>query len=191
MSSISSVMATMFACETPHGFDPERRMVDEYARIRGPYWSPVFRRQRIASLLERKPWWWGFARLCSVTSEAMTIEHDNFRHDCKAAMTEVEMKQDVSDAEQTLEHLIYRRVQAYVLGKTERKYYLSWQKVQGNPASGEKELRETNGRRWGSRGIFGDSLANRRRLRRLLHLDVVLGCRNTPPKRNTSRLPGR
>ena len=86
--------------------DPERRMVDEYARVRGAYWSPVFRRQRIGSLLEGKPWWWGFARLCSVTSETMTIKHDPFRRDCRVALTEVEMNQDISDSEQTLEHLI-------------------------------------------------------------------------------------
>jgi CRISPR-associated protein Cmx8 len=121
--------------------DPERRMIDEYARIRGPYWSPVFRHQRISNLLEGKPWWWGFARLCSLTSETMTIKHDPFQHDCRAAMTEVEMREEVPDSEETLEHLIYRRVQAYVLGKTERKYELSWSKVQGNPAQ-EKEYRE-------------------------------------------------
>ena len=121
--------------------DPERRMVNEYARVRGAYWSPVFRRQRIGSLLENKPWWWGFARLCSVTSETMTIKHDPFRRDCRMALTEVEMNQDVADSEQTLEHLIFRRIQAYVLGKTERKYELSWSKVQGNPAQ-EKEYRE-------------------------------------------------
>jgi CRISPR-associated protein Cmx8 len=121
--------------------DPERRMVDEYARVRGAYWSPVFRRQRIGSLLENKPWWWGFARLCSVTSETMTIKHDPFRRDCRVALTEVEMNQDVSDSEQTLEHLIFKRIQAYVLGKTERKYELSWSKVQGNQAQ-EKEYRE-------------------------------------------------
>jgi CRISPR-associated protein Cmx8 len=121
--------------------DPERRMVDEYARVRGAYWSPIFRRQRIGSLLEGKPWWWGFARLCSVTSETMTIKHDPFRRDCRVALTEVEMNQDVSDSEQTLEHLIFKRIQAYVLGKTERKYELSWSKVQGNPGQ-EKEYRE-------------------------------------------------
>jgi CRISPR-associated protein Cmx8 len=121
--------------------DPERKMVDEYSRIRGPYWSPVFRRQRVSNLLNGEPWWRGFARLCSVTPESMTFGHDYFQHDCKAAATEVEMKQDVPESEQTLEHLIYRRVQSYVLGKTDRKYDLSWSKVQGN-ASQEKEYRE-------------------------------------------------
>jgi CRISPR-associated protein Cmx8 len=121
--------------------DPERRMVDEYARVRGNYWSPVFRRQRISSVLDGKPWWSGFARLCALTPEALTIGSDHFQRDCRLAMTEVEMRQDASDSDQTLEHLIYRRIQAYVLGKTERKFELSWAGVQGNPGK-EKEYRE-------------------------------------------------
>jgi CRISPR-associated protein Cmx8 len=118
---------------------PQRKQDDEYARVRGgSYWSPLFRRQRISNVLDSKPWWWGFARLCSTTPDEMTIRHKSFQHDCKAALTEVEMKQDVPETDQTLEHLIFRRVQAYVLGKTERKYELSWAKAKGNPVH-EKE----------------------------------------------------
>jgi len=121
---------------------PQRKQDDEYARVRsGNYRSPLFRRQRISNVLDGKPWWWGFARLCSTTPDEMTIRHHSFQHDCKAALTEVEMKQDVPDTEQTLEHLLFRRVQAYVLGKTERKYQLSWGTAQGNAAA-EKEYRE-------------------------------------------------
>jgi CRISPR-associated protein Cmx8 len=121
---------------------PQRKQDDEYARVRGAgYWSPVFRRQRIGNVLDGKPWWSGFARLCSTTPDEMTIRHDSFQHDCRLAFTEVEMKEDVSETEQTLEHLIFRRVQAYVLGKTARKYELSWEKSKGNPAL-EKDYRE-------------------------------------------------
>jgi CRISPR-associated protein Cmx8 len=121
---------------------PERVQVDEYARVRqAGYRSPVFRRQRISNVLEAKPFWWGFARLCATTPEEMTIAHTPFRHDCRSALTEVEMKADVPEDAQTLEHLIYRRVQAYVLGKTERKYDLSWPSVQGNPGR-EAEYRD-------------------------------------------------
>jgi CRISPR-associated protein Cmx8 len=56
-------------------------------------------------------------------------------------MTEVEMKEDVTDAEQSLEHMIYRRVQSYVLGKTDRKYDLTWEKAKGRPDQ-EKDYRE-------------------------------------------------
>jgi CRISPR-associated protein Cmx8 len=121
---------------------PQRQRDDEYARVRGAsYWSPAFRRQRIINVLDEKPWWSGFARLSSTTPDEMTIRHSVFQHDCRLAFTEVEMKESVPETEQTLEHLIYRRIQAYVLGKTERKYDLSWQKVKGNPAH-EKEYRE-------------------------------------------------
>lgn len=121
---------------------PQRKQDDEYARVRGAsYRNPIFRRQRVSNVLDGKPWWAGFARLCSTTAQEMTIQHPSFQHDCRLALTEVEMKEDVSEAEQTLEHLIYRRVQAYVLGKTERKYELSWQRVQGNPAH-ERDYRE-------------------------------------------------
>ena len=122
--------------------DPDRPMVDEYARVRGSYWSPVFRRQRIGNVLDHRPWWSAFARLCAVSPKELTIENDSFRHDCRIAMTEVEMTQEATDTgAPTLEHLIYRRIQAYVLGKTERKFELSWASVQGNPAR-EKEYRE-------------------------------------------------
>lgn len=125
---------------------PQREQDDEYARVRrAGYWSPVFRKQRISNVIDGKPWWSGFARLCSITPDEMTIRHESFQHDCRLALTEVEMKEDVPDAEQTLEHLIYRRAQAYVLGKTERKYELSWKDVQGNPAR-EDDYRKKKGK---------------------------------------------
>jgi CRISPR-associated protein Cmx8 len=121
--------------------DAVRSMVDEYARVRSRYSSPVFRRMRVCNVLDRKPWWWGFARLCSTSPRKMTIHHESFQYDCRLALTEVEMNEDVAEKDQTLEHLIFRRVQAYVLGKTERKYDLSWSKAQGHPGL-EKEYRD-------------------------------------------------
>ena len=114
--------------------DATRRMVNEYARVRAAaYWSPLFRGHRILNVLGERPWWFGFARLCSTTPDDMTIGHQQFQHDCRTALTEVEMKQDATSANQTLEHLVYRRVEAYVLGKTKRKYDLSWRGAEGNP----------------------------------------------------------
>lgn len=124
---------------------PERKQDDEYARVRGAnYSSPVFRRQRISNVIEGKPWWWGFARLCSITADEMTIRHRSFQLDCKAALTEIEMKQDATDEAQTLEHLVFRRIQSFVLGKVDRKYDLSWTKVKGNISNEKKygEMRE-------------------------------------------------
>lgn len=120
---------------------PDAQRDAVYERIRDNYWSPPFRRQRVANLIEDKPWWHGFGRLCATTPEEMTIKNQTFRHDTKAAMTEIEMNMETSNNQPTLEQLIYKRVQAYVLGKTERKHELSWAKVQGNPGQ-EKEYRE-------------------------------------------------
>lgn len=51
------------------------------------------------------------------------------------------MKDDVPEEEWTLEHLVYKRVYAYVYGKLDRKYKLSWEGVKGN-AELEKDYRE-------------------------------------------------
>jgi len=119
--------------------DATRRMVNEYARVRAAaYRSPLFRRHRILNVLGERPWWFGFARLCSTTPDEMTIRHQQFQQDCATALTEVEMKQDATVANQTLEHLVYHRVEAYVLGKTKRKYDLSWREAKGDPAEEER-----------------------------------------------------
>jgi CRISPR-associated protein Cmx8 len=121
---------------------PHRPQIDDYARVRSVgYWSPVFRRQVISNVLDEKPWWSGFAKLCSTTTDDVTIRHTAFRHDCRLALTEVEMKEAVSEAEWTLEHLIYRRVKAYVYGKLERKYELTWERVKGD-SERETEFRD-------------------------------------------------
>lgn len=113
---------------------PQRKQDDEYKRVRAAgYWSSLFRRQLISNVLDGKLWWSGFARLCSTASDEMTIRHKSFQHDCRLKFKEYEMKADDPETEHTVEQLIYRRVQAYVLGKTDRKYDLSWKKAQGNP----------------------------------------------------------
>ena len=121
---------------------PERSKDDEYARVRAAgYWSPVFRCQRVANVLEGAPWWSGFGRLCSTSSDEVTIRYQSFQHDCRLALTEVEMNAEVPETDQTIEHLVFRRVQSYVLGKTERKYGLSWPTAKGDAAR-EKDFRE-------------------------------------------------
>jgi CRISPR-associated protein Cmx8 len=120
---------------------PERAQVDEYARVRrAGYWSATFRRQRVMNVLERAPWWNAFGRIAATRPIELTFENQRFRHDCRMALTEVEMK-EVQESEETLEHVVYKRVQSYVLGRTERKYQLTWDKVKGNPAK-EKDYRE-------------------------------------------------
>ena len=43
------------------------------------------------------------------------------------------MSTDSPEADMTIEHLIFKRVQSYVLGKTDRKYNLNWTDAKGNP----------------------------------------------------------
>jgi CRISPR-associated protein Cmx8 len=120
---------------------PERAQIDEYARVRGAgYWSGPFRRQRMTNVLERAPWWHGFGRVAATRPIRLAFDDQRFRHDCRSALTEVEMK-DVQESEETLEHVVYKRVQSYVLGRTERKYQLTWDKVKGNPAK-EKDYND-------------------------------------------------
>ena len=117
---------------------PSRQMVDEYALVRrAEFWSPVFRHQRIANVVNEQPWWFGYGRLCAVTPQGLTIDNKFFRRDARVAMKETEMKQETGQ-DLSIEHLVYRRVQAYVLGKTERKYDLTWGTAKGNPAKEEE-----------------------------------------------------
>jgi len=125
-----------------HGINrvlPVRRMTDEYSKVRrAEYLSALFRRQRIANVLDDKPWWWGFARLCATTPDEMTIKHNAFCRDARIAVKETEMTDAAHEEDMTLEHLIYKRVQSYVLGKTERKYSLSWSQVKNTPGQQEE-----------------------------------------------------
>jgi CRISPR-associated protein Cmx8 len=106
--------------------DLRRERVDEYARVREAYWTPAFKRQRVINILEGRAWWSGFARLCAITPEELTIKDSKFRHDCRIAFTEVEMSDAASEDEKTLEHLIYQATRSYVFGRLKSKYDLSW-----------------------------------------------------------------
>ncbi len=104
-----------------------------YARIRDNYWSPIFRRQRVINLLDDREWSASFGRLCSVTTEALTIGSNQFQHDCKLAFTEVEMQTVSDDEEKKLEDYVYGAVRSYVISKLDQKYGLVWDKVKDNP----------------------------------------------------------
>jgi CRISPR-associated protein Cmx8 len=106
--------------------DLRRERVDEYARVREAYWTTAFKRQRVINILESRAWWSGFARLCAVTPEELTIKDSKFRRDCRIAFTEVEMSDAASEDQKTLEHLIYQATRAYVFGRLKSKYDLSW-----------------------------------------------------------------
>ncbi|HWB17651.1 MAG TPA: type I-MYXAN CRISPR-associated protein Cmx8 [Vicinamibacterales bacterium] len=111
--------------------DVVRERSDEYARVRGSYRSPIFRRQRIASVLGGVPWWTGFGRVCAIAPDGQTIRSAQFQHDARIAFTEVEMRQSEQADQKSLEQLIYQTVRAYVYKKLASKYGLEWDATKG------------------------------------------------------------
>ncbi|HEU4733911.1 MAG TPA: type I-MYXAN CRISPR-associated protein Cmx8 [Kofleriaceae bacterium] len=130
--------------------DLQRKRADVYGRVRNAYWSPLFRRRRIISILDGNerdpvaagglPWWTGFGRLCATSPEELTIKDSKFRHDCRIAFTEVEMTESTGESEKTLEQLIYQVVRTYVLGKLASKHGHKWDEVKGTAK--EKDYNE-------------------------------------------------
>jgi CRISPR-associated protein Cmx8 len=122
--------------------DLRRNRANDYGRARQSYWSPQFRRQRIINILDERPWWSGFGRLCSITPQENTIQDNKFRHDCRSAFTEVEMTDATDDGPRTLEQLIYQTARVYVYGRLDSKYELSWNDVKGKGDAKEKEYND-------------------------------------------------
>lgn len=122
--------------------DLHRERVDAYAGVRLAYWSAEFRRRRVINIIEGRAWWDGFARLCAVTSEELTIKESKFRHDCRIAFTGVEMSETANDNEKTLEHLIYQAIRAYVFGRLASKYKLSWDSALAANLAWKKEYED-------------------------------------------------
>lgn len=121
--------------------DLRRDRANAYGRARKEYWSSMFRRRRIISILDdNAPWWTGFGRLCATSAEELTIGDSKFRHDCRIAFTEVEMKEASSGNEKTLEQIVYQIARNYVLGRVASKYQLEWKAVKGS--AGEKGYNE-------------------------------------------------
>ncbi len=114
--------------------DPRHDRADAYGRVRAAYWSSVFRRQRIANLLEEREWWREFGRLCAQTPKENTILDSKFQHDCRIAFTEVEMTESRTDEPKTLEQLVYQATRSYVLGRLASKYSLKWADASGSAA---------------------------------------------------------
>lgn len=114
--------------------DPRPDRADAYARSRAAYWSATFRRQRVSNVLNDKPWWHDFGRLCAQTPQHLTINDNKFRHDCRIAFTEIEMKESGPKEPKALEKLVYQAVRTYVLGRLASKHALKWSEVESNPS---------------------------------------------------------
>ncbi len=111
---------------------PDPVMVDDYAQFRGAFRSPIFRRQYLGNLVERKEWYIGFdALLCKIPYE-QSIENHYFRHDVRKKIASIieQEKQDMSETatDVAIEPMIFQLVQNYVSRKLNAKYGLKWEK---------------------------------------------------------------
>ncbi len=125
--------------------DPETAMIDEYAQFRGSLWNPIFRRQRLLNLVNRKPnWYAGFDGLMTKLPYEQTIGNSYFRRDARESFSnEVKMmnqpangsveEADANDLslseEVSQETLIYRVVSNYLRLKLRSKHQLEWKEA--------------------------------------------------------------
>jgi CRISPR-associated protein Cmx8 len=125
--------------------DPDEPTIDRYAQIKKSYWNPLFRRQRLINLVERKPWYMGFdALLCTIPYE-QSMENDYFQHDVKIAFdSEVETMtgSGKDDSVKDIDRLVFDLVKNYVGRKLSSKYDLKWSDVKDKPE--EKKKYEDN-----------------------------------------------
>lgn len=124
--------------------DPDERMIDAYRQIRGRFWSPRFRRLRLANLIAGRPWYHGFDRLCATTAWKHTVEDNLFKHDARVAFEEFNhmSEHDNESQEHTLEAIIYDMVGQYLNRKTSMKLGVdSFAKAE--EAGRKKEYNET------------------------------------------------
>lgn len=106
--------------------DPDETLVDAYARVRGLLWSTPFRRQRIANLVDHKPWHDGFDRLIMRSSEELTLGCGRFRHDARIMFeNEVSNMKHPTDLD-SLSRIVLRFVGAYLRGRLESKYGMTY-----------------------------------------------------------------
>lgn len=119
---------------------PKLAMIDEYARVRANYWSPLFRRTRIANVLRERPWWSGFDRLFMTESWKRTIDDHAFAHDAREAFQHGEVSM-TDENKKTLEGLVYQAIGTYVFGRLSSKHGLEWKDV-GDNAGKKKDYEE-------------------------------------------------
>lgn len=113
--------------------DPDETMINEYQMVQGVYWSPIFRRQRLISLIARRPWYSAFERLFATTAWGQTIGNKQFKHDAREAFTrEARMSNDAETDDSTpttLDGVIYKMVSIYISRKVKGKYDLEYEKA--------------------------------------------------------------
>jgi CRISPR-associated protein Cmx8 len=112
--------------------DPIEGMIDEYSRVRGTYWSHLFRLQRLKNLIAGAPWYAGFGPIFSTRPGAQTIGDKYFKHDARRAFEESKtMSETASDNETTaaptLEGVLYQMVGSFISRKVKSKYDIDYE----------------------------------------------------------------
>jgi CRISPR-associated protein Cmx8 len=138
--------------------DPTQSMIDEYARVKGMFRYPLFRRQRLLNILNGREWFVGFGRLLSTTDAEQTIGSRFFRADARAAFQDSlqsnqptkgeqgEVDTDSSEqaaSQSSVEDLIYQLVGTYITARLKSKHQLEWKSVQGTPKESEYAEKKT------------------------------------------------
>lgn len=135
--------------------DPEADVVGEYEKLRGVLWNPLFRRQRLLNLVNKREWYAGFDKLLATLphKELLAEKEVGFKYFSRDAritfeeefrlspqedsMTEI-TETIADDATPTLppeiscEALIYKIVGTYISRKLKSKHDLEWSKASAN-----------------------------------------------------------
>lgn len=108
-------------------FDPEDYQ-EPYKHIRDSYQNPFFVRARVTNLVNSRPWFAGFDRIAETISYKIAfLGSKAFRYDARTALLrESAPEEKVEEKKETpsIEQLVYRLVQNYVLRRLKAKYDL-------------------------------------------------------------------
>ena len=119
--------------------DPKLDLQDEYRRVKGQYWSPIFRRRRIANVLAGAPWWTGFARTVETTRfDHIFDDKKFFCRDAREAFLEQGTTEMTEQQQKSIEQIVYAATQAYVLGKVSSKHGLRWADISADGVAKEE-----------------------------------------------------
>ncbi len=118
---------------------PDERLLREYDRVRGRFWDPLFRRQALLNVVERRPWFAGFDRLAETTPhKSQMIGRWQFCRDVTEMFRErrelMERSGEEPVGEKNLDVLVYDMVRNYVARKADAKSGTTWAKAKGSAA---------------------------------------------------------
>jgi len=149
--------------------DPEVDLIGKYEQLRRSLWNPLFRRQRLLNLVNRRKWYEGFDKLLATLPHKKLLVEDEFgfkyfRRDARLTFEEefgISPQEDVmseeietahgaatvppSADEMSIEALVYRIAETYIRRKLKSKYDLDWDSAKGD-AKKKAEYNEKRGK---------------------------------------------